>query len=633
MMYVFPCNRLFSVRCCRALAVVSLLLVFIPLLAWPNAGVAADLRIGVLAYDGKQQALARWQPTADYLSAAIPSHHFLVKPLTHEEFAHALNKHELSFVLTNPGHYVPLEVKHGVTRVATFLNAAAGKVLMRFSSVVFTAADSGITSLEQLPGHRFAAVSEKAFGGYQLAADALMVRNIDARQSLDIRWLGFPHADVVRAVLRGEADAGTVRSGVLEAMVASGEISLSDVRVLSPRKHADFPLLHSVDLYPEWPFAKTASTDAEMARQVALALLAMPANAPAAIHAGGAGWTIPLNYSAVHDVLRRLQLEPFPPKSLTMARLWSEYRGRVVVVLALLLLSILLVAQVLSSNRRLRHAQLTLQRHQGELEQTVRQRTEDLEQSNGALKREIASHVAAEQTMQQGCDALQGLSAIFMRDDLDREQRLMSVMDAVRQYLGTELGLLSRRENGQWQPCCLSPDVQKTGAPLSASLAEEAVGERHVVSHEHSNGWRRYMACPVFLNGELQCLLEFATPETASGASPVEGRLAMPSDAELSVKILGLVAQWMGYERSLLEAESARQQSEEALLQRFSTLTRREKDVLGLLVQGESTKGIARALNISPKTVEMHRSNLLRKTAAKSSTELVQLAVSSGILR
>jgi len=53
-------------------------------------------------------------------------------------------------------------------------------------------------------------------------------------------------------------------------------------------------------------------------------------------------------------------------------------------------------------------------------------------------------------------------------------------------------------------------------------------------------------------------------------------------------------------------------------------------EVLKLLTQGEPTKSMARILDISTKTVEMHRANLLRKTNAKSSTELVQLTVISG---
>jgi len=55
-------------------------------------------------------------------------------------------------------------------------------------------------------------------------------------------------------------------------------------------------------------------------------------------------------------------------------------------------------------------------------------------------------------------------------------------------------------------------------------------------------------------------------------------------------------------------------------------LTRRERQVLDGIAQGLSTKEIALALGISPKTVEFHRSNLLRKFDARSAAQLVGLA-------
>jgi two-component system sensor histidine kinase TtrS len=55
-------------------------------------------------------------------------------------------------------------------------------------------------------------------------------------------------------------------------------------------------------------------------------------------------------------------------------------------------------------------------------------------------------------------------------------------------------------------------------------------------------------------------------------------------------------------------------------------VTPRERQVLVLVAEGNSTKEIAIELGISPKTVEFHRSNLLRKFDAKTSSQLVALA-------
>jgi FixJ family two-component response regulator len=59
----------------------------------------------------------------------------------------------------------------------------------------------------------------------------------------------------------------------------------------------------------------------------------------------------------------------------------------------------------------------------------------------------------------------------------------------------------------------------------------------------------------------------------------------------------------------------------------LGTLTPRERQVLDLVVKGASNKMIARELAISPKTVEIHRSNMMRKMHAGSATELVEVVL------
>ena len=51
------------------------------------------------------------------------------------------------------------------------------------------------------------------------------------------------------------------------------------------------------------------------------------------------------------------------------------------------------------------------------------------------------------------------------------------------------------------------------------------------------------------------------------------------------------------------------------------------------LVAGLSNKTIARDLNISPRTVEVYRDNVMTKLQAASLSELVRLAVRAGVLR
>jgi len=61
-------------------------------------------------------------------------------------------------------------------------------------------------------------------------------------------------------------------------------------------------------------------------------------------------------------------------------------------------------------------------------------------------------------------------------------------------------------------------------------------------------------------------------------------------------------------------------------------LTRREKEVLEVIMQEKSIKEIAETLYISQKTVEMHRSNLFLKLNVKNITGLVKQAIALDLL-
>ncbi len=76
-----------------------------------------------------------------------------------------------------------------------------------------------------------------------------------------------------------------------------------------------------------------------------------------------------------------------------------------------------------------------------------------------------------------------------------------------------------------------------------------------------------------------------------------------------------------------------RQTREDSAPSAYETLTTREREVLHLAAEGNSSTEIAQRLSISPRTAETHRSNLMRKLNLHSQTELVQYTIRQGIVR
>jgi DNA-binding NarL/FixJ family response regulator len=74
------------------------------------------------------------------------------------------------------------------------------------------------------------------------------------------------------------------------------------------------------------------------------------------------------------------------------------------------------------------------------------------------------------------------------------------------------------------------------------------------------------------------------------------------------------------------------QKAHGAPLDRYETLTTREREVLHLATEGFSHAEIAARLGISPRTAETHRANLMRKLRLKTQTDLIRYALRRGIL-
>ncbi len=78
--------------------------------------------------------------------------------------------------------------------------------------------------------------------------------------------------------------------------------------------------------------------------------------------------------------------------------------------------------------------------------------------------------------------------------------------------------------------------------------------------------------------------------------------------------------------------ETYRAQAQAAPLDIYETLTTREREVLQLAAEGHTNAEIAARISLSPRTVETHRGNLMRKLGLRSQTDLIRYALRRGII-
>jgi len=83
-------------------------------------------------------------------------------------------------------------------------------------------------------------------------------------------------------------------------------------------------------------------------------------------------------------------------------------------------------------------------------------------------------------------------------------------------------------------------------------------------------------------------------------------------------------------EQAIKSAAPAVIETDPNLTARFAKLTPREMDVMRQVVIGHPNKTIAINLGLSPRTVEIHRGRVMRKTGAESLSHLVRLAIKAG---
>ncbi|MCS0347753.1 sensor histidine kinase [Vibrio diabolicus] len=269
------------------------------------------VEVGVLAIRGHLYAEQRWQPTIDWLNQQISDVHFVLHPLNLDEMGQAVKFQTMDFILTNPGQAVRLGRQYALSWMVTLTSRVPQNSNYGIGSALVVRANSSHQTLQDVSGLPVAAVSEKAFGGYLTMRYQILEMGLNPNDFFaDVRYLGFPIDANLYQLRDGNVEAAVVPACLLEQMQNEGLLQQGDFRVLNQQLNEHSSCAVSTPLYPNWSFAKTERGSAQLAKQIAQVLLAMPPDHPAIIAAGASGWTSPVSLLSIDKLYQALDLHP-----------------------------------------------------------------------------------------------------------------------------------------------------------------------------------------------------------------------------------------------------------------------------------------------------------------------------------
>ncbi|KKM11129.1 regulator [Clostridiales bacterium PH28_bin88] len=125
---------------------------------------------------------------------------------------------------------------------------------------------------------------------------------------------------------------------------------------------------------------------------------------------------------------------------------------------------------------------------------------------------------------------------------------------------------------------------------------------------------------------------EYIIPALKVGASGYVLKRAAADELVNAIKTVYSGRSFLDPEITDIVLEDYRQRVANPHQDAFETLTDREREILVLLAQGHSNREIAEVLHISPKTVDFHRTNLMKKLDLHNRVELTKYAVKKGLV-
>jgi ABC-type phosphate/phosphonate transport system substrate-binding protein len=334
------------------------------LVALPPLALAEEtLTLGIFAYRPKAIMAEKFDMLGAYLTGALPGYQLKVEYLDLEELNAAVAADRLDFIFTNPAHFVRLRHKNQLSgAIATLQSIENDKATAGLGGVILVPAENAtIQSLADLKGKTIAIPGKSFLGGYQTQAYEVLEAGVNLNNDSKLIEVGG-HDKVVEALLAGKAEAGFVRTGLIESMRKKGTLPPGRLRVINAQNVPHFPFALSTRIYPEWAFAAFARVPEDIVKRVNRALLFITPDMPVATDAGIAGFTVPGDYQVVDQLARRLRLPPYEQADFVFRDVWQRYNWFMLAGLLAAALILALTIRLSAGNRLLARTGTRLQK-------------------------------------------------------------------------------------------------------------------------------------------------------------------------------------------------------------------------------------------------------------------------------